>query len=166
MGDFEARDVEVAGNRFVRGLSSVAFATSQGGRAHHNTIYLPQRWAWRILQDNSEEPFLPTHDGVVEHNLIVFDENMVSFVNVGGGTAADTFTFHHNAWFNIDGNRTPNLPVEETDGLYNVDPELSDPGTEHMRIGSDDPRYRHIGADAYEPDTQAAQRILPWTVGY
>jgi hypothetical protein len=148
--DYEAKDIEVAGNRFVGSMAAIAWVSASGGHVHHNTIYLPEKWVGRILQEASDERFKPCHGGVFDHNLIVFDKRVRTFVNVGPNTDPESFTFEANAWFQIDGNTKPKLPVRESDGIYRRDPELKDAGTATMAIGSKDRRLRRIGADAYE----------------
>lgn len=148
--DFEARDITVAGNRFVGGQAHVAFVTSQGGHVHHNTFYLPEKWLLRILQE-MPAPFKPAAGGVFEKNLIVYDRRMNPAVNVGSRTAPETFTFRSNAWFAVHGAaRPPGLPVAESGGIYQVDPKLAKPGTAEMKTTSDDPRLKDVGADAYK----------------
>jgi hypothetical protein len=164
LDDFEARDIEVAGNRFVGGLSPVAFTTSQGGSFHQNTVYKPGRWAIRILQETKDKRFKPSSGGTVANNLFVYDKGMIMFVNDSGGTAPETFTFRNNAWVSLDNpRRRPKLPVAENDPLYQIDPKLSKAGTPQMRITSDDERYSDVGAHSYKrprlaPQTQPAQK--------
>ena len=151
VGDFEAKGIEVAGNRFHGSLSAVAFVTAAGGRVHHNTIHRPGKWVLRVLQESADERFRPSRDGVFEENLVVFDGAVSAFVNVGPRTAPETFRFRRNAWFEIGGSRRPELPVREEDGVAGVDPKLEDPGGPAMRVLSKDPRLKGIGADGYVP---------------
>ncbi len=146
---FESRGVEVAGNRFVGSTSPINWVTSDGGHVHHNTIYLPDRWVMRILQEQPVDRFSPCRDGVFEHNLVVFGR-LHRFVNVGPHTAADTFVFRNNAWFDTLGDRKPQLPTREKGGVYGVDPKLDHPGEPGMRITSTDSRLRDVGARACE----------------
>ncbi len=156
--DAEADAVEVYGNRFAGSQSPVAFVTARGGHVHHNTFYLPEKWALRILQETTDPRFIPCQGGLFEHNLILFDARVQTFVNVGPGTLPETFTFRDNAWFDLAGSRAPSLPSPETGGVYNVNPELRDPGTARMSIGSTDPRLAGKGADAMPPPSAAATR--------
>lgn len=150
---YEASDITIAGNRFVGSTAPIAWVTADGGHVHHNTIYLPENWVGRILQETTDARFIQSRNGVFEKNLVVFDSNISTFINVGPNTQPATFAFRGNAWFDAEeGMRQPSLPVEETNGVYNVDPRLIDPGTESMRIGSSDPRLVGIGAEYYEPD--------------
>jgi hypothetical protein len=116
--DYEAKNITVAGNRFVGSMTPVAWVTADGGHVHHNTIILPDKWALRILQETSDPRFKPCHGGLFEHNLIIFDSRVQIFVNVGPRTAPETFVLHHNAWCDIEGSRVPPLPVAEKDGIY------------------------------------------------
>jgi hypothetical protein len=140
----------VAGNRFVGGLAVLAWVTSNGGRVHHNTIYRPDKWVLRILQESRGERFKPAHGGVFERNLVVFDRKVRTFVNVGPGTRPESFLFRANAWFDSGGKRKPRLPSAEKDGVYGVDPRLEKPGTPEMKCT--EPRLKDYGADAYRPE--------------
>lgn len=150
VGNYEAKDVTVAGNRFIGSLAPIAFNTSDGGRVHHNTIVNPDKWVLRILQPTRDGRFKPCHGGTFENNLIVFDRRVSVFVNVGEGTAAETFVFRNNAWFQSDGARRPDLPAPETGGIYQIDPQLSGIETGELTARSTDPRLKHVGADHYE----------------
>ncbi|MHC4778167.1 MAG: right-handed parallel beta-helix repeat-containing protein [Planctomycetota bacterium] len=151
VGDFEGRDIIVAGNRFVGGMSAVAFVTAQSGHVHHNTIYLPEKWVLRILQETENPRFKSCRGGLFECNLVVYDRRVRTFVNVGPGTSPDSFVFRRNAWVGLEGASKPSLPVPERGGIVGVDPLLQNPGTSAMRIGSSDPRLKGLGADGYNP---------------
>jgi len=129
VGDYEAKDITIAGNRFTGSSAAVAWVTADGGHVHHNTIVLPEKWILRILQETADPRFHPSHGGVFEHNLVVYDSRVQVFVNVGPRTAPETFTFRHNVWLDADGCRRPSLPVVEQDGVYLCD----------------------VGAEAYKP---------------
>jgi hypothetical protein len=148
---YEAADIEVAGNRFVGCDTAFAFASADGGHVHHNTIYMPVRWPFRILQDHSGKGFTPCRDGVVEYNIFVFSTSPRTPIGIGEGTAPDTFTLKNNLWFDPEGEVGP-VPVAESGGLHNIDPELEHPGTPRMRAASNDPRLSDLGARAYEGD--------------
>ena len=160
--DYEATRITVAGNRFVGVMAPIAWVTASGGRAHHNTIYLPTRWVLRILQENADIPQLKhCHDGAFEENLIVFDRRVREFVNIGPKTAPKTFRFRRNAWYGLAGGRRVRLPTAEADGVHQVDPKLKGAGTARMAVTSRDRRLRGIGADAYvrpEPSRPSGRR--------
>jgi hypothetical protein len=115
---YEATDITVAGNRFEGSLSPVVWVTADGGRVHHNTIVLPEKWVLRILQETEDAQFAACHDGVFEDNLVFYDSRVQVFVNVGARTAPETFVFRRNAWCDVEGARRPSLPVAEQNGVY------------------------------------------------
>jgi hypothetical protein len=152
--DYEALDLEIAGNRFVGGETAVAFATSRGVKVVRNTIYKPEKWVFRILQETQDPRFKPCGEGEFSHNLVVFDEKVRTFVNIGPNTAAQTFKFQGNAWVDLTGKqRAPELPSPEVGGRTDLDPLLKHAGTPEMAVGSPDPVFKQCGADAWrEPD--------------
>ena len=148
VGDCEATDITVAGNRFVGSAAAVAWATARGGHVHHNTICQPLRWPLRILQEQPTDRFKPSHGGVFEDNVVVYGR-VVSVVNIGPNTAPETFTFRRNAWFRAGDARPPSLPAAETGGVYGVDPRLAKTDTAEMTVTSGDARLKGLGADGY-----------------
>jgi len=149
--DFEAKDIEIAGNRFVGGVAALGWVTADGGHVHHNTIILPEKWVLRILQETTDPRFKPCHSGVFEDNLIVFDERVRVFVNVGPRTAPKTFVFRRNAWCDRHGRRRPVLPVPETDGLYGCSIVADEGRLATGRVRLTRPTDRPIGAAEYTP---------------
>jgi hypothetical protein len=148
--DYEAKDITIAGNRFVGSFAPVAWVTADGGHVHHNTILLPEKWVLRILQETLEPQFKACHGGAFEHNLVVYDSAVQVFVNIGPRTAPETFRFRHNAWCDTAGHRKPSLPVTEEDGVYLSDlrPGDAPPGQGCFDIA--DARLRGIGAGPYK----------------
>ena len=127
---YEARDITVEGNVFVGSTAPVAFVGVDGASVRFNTIYMPERWALRILQETREPGFVPSRNGVFEDNIVVFrsDAWASGGVNIGPDTAPETFRFARNVWYSPDDPRLgPALPTEEIDGLTGVDPLLTDP---------------------------------------
>lgn len=146
---WEARDIEVKENLFIGSLAPIAWVGIDGGHVHHNTIYRPEKWVARILQENTDSRFGRCRNGRFENNLIVFDRRVQTFVNVGGNTDPETFTFRGNAWFD-EGNpkRGPSgLPVPESGSVVGVDPEFPDPENYDVSIRSEDPRLQGIGLE-------------------
>lgn len=125
---FEAKEIRVEGCTFVGGTAPIAFVGVDGARVRFNTIYNPERWVIRILQETSSPDFVPCRNGVFEDNLVVFRSHRWASggVNIGGDTAPDTFRFARNFWFCEDApNKSkPSLPTAETSGVYGRDPRL------------------------------------------
>lgn len=150
VGDYEAKDITIAGNRFIGGITPLAWVTSDGGYVHHNTIIRPEKWILRILQETKDQKFKPCHDGLFENNLIIYDSKVQVFVNIGPGAAPQTFEFRNNAWHNLDGNRKPSLPTPEQNPSYLSDLRLSPDELATSKIALKDARLESIGAEAYK----------------
>lgn len=150
VGDYEAKNITVAGNRFIGGQTPVAWVTADGGYVHHNTIICPEIWLLRILQETKDTRFRPCHGGIFENNLVIYDSRIRDFVNVGSGTAPETFVFTHNAWHDMNGRGKPTLPTTEKDGLYQVELDVDQAGMQEGIIKVMDERLRNIGAQGYK----------------
>ncbi|MGC3968479.1 MAG: right-handed parallel beta-helix repeat-containing protein [Pirellulales bacterium] len=122
----EAKDITVRGNHIEGGLCAAAFVGVDGAVFENNTVLFPTRWLFRILQENRSEGFVPSRNGVVRGNRIIFRRGDIrEDVNTSDdGIAPETFRFENNRWFaedRPDASR-PKLPVEETGGEYGTDP--------------------------------------------
>ena len=140
---YEAEDITVEGNVFAGGLAPVAFVGVDGAIVRFNTIYVPGRWAMRILQETREPGFVPCRDGVFTDNIVVFrsDQWGEGGVNIGSGTAPETFSFARNLWYCLDrpDRSQPNLPTEETDGIVGLDPQFADAEGSDFTLAPDSP---------------------------
>ncbi|MCX8037421.1 MAG: right-handed parallel beta-helix repeat-containing protein [Candidatus Sumerlaeia bacterium] len=147
----EAKDIMVEGNVFIGGGAPVAFVGCDGAVVRFNTIYRPTRWALRILQETREPDFVPSRNGEFSDNLIVFrSDQWRGPVNVGEGTAPETFRFARNFWYceNDPSRSRPVLPTNETNGQYGQNPQLRDPAKGDFGVAPQSPAAR-CGAHAY-----------------
>lgn len=148
----EARDLTVEGNTFVGSDAPVAFVGVDGATVRFNTIFLPNKWALRILQESRDAAFVPCRKGSFTDNLVVFQSSRWSEggVNVGPGTDAESFRFARNWWVCLDDpeHSRPKLPTKEKDGRYGATVNFRDSSSGDLRLesGSGTPT---IGADAY-----------------
>jgi hypothetical protein len=147
---YEAKDICVEGCVFVGSQAPLAFVGVDGAVVRYNTIYQPNRWVLRILQETTEKGFAPCRLGRFEHNLIVFRRADVQvIVNIGPHTRPETFVFAHNLWYCEDrpSASRPELPAAETGGQYGLDPRLTtlDAG----RLRPQNPQAAGFGASAW-----------------
>ena len=122
---YEARGLTVRDNVIEGGLCAAAFVGVDGAEFSGNTIRYPEKWIFRVLQETRAEDFPPCRNVKIIRNNIVFRRAQVTAeVNVGGGTAPETFTFAENRWYAEDrpAASKPKLPVVETGGVYGVEP--------------------------------------------
>ncbi len=117
----EAAQIVVRGCVIEGGPCAAAFVGVDGALFEHNTIRHPEKWIFRILQETTAPGFVPCRNVVVRGNEIVFRRAEVAVeVNIGPGTAPETFRFERNRWRAEDDptRSRPRLPVEERDGDY------------------------------------------------
>lgn len=167
--DFEAKNITVAGNTFIGGEAQISWVTAQDSHVHHNLFYLPGKWLGRILQETKDPQFKRSQRGFFENNLVVTDERVKMFFNVGKGTAPETFVFQENLWFRPGGNNKPNLPTFEKDGIYNLDPMVLESKEGVLQVNSAAVELQRIGPNGYCPwkgegdfaDVKVPQVIIP-----
>ncbi len=128
---FEARNIVVEGNIFIGCDAPVCFPTTDGAVVRFNTIYMPRKWAFRILQETALPEFTPSRNGRIEDNIVVFDSRQwfEGGINIGPNTAPQTFSFARNVWYCPDNpaKSTPRLPTPEKNGTVGQDPLFADP---------------------------------------
>jgi hypothetical protein len=140
----EARNIRVIANLFHGSDAPVAFVGAIESLVANNTIVEPGRWVARILQETVSKygyEFAACGRNRFINNLVYFNRSQVSTpVNIGGNTAAGSFEFAHNLWCALDqpSRSKPPLPVEETNGIYGVEPKFNNAaeGDYSLRRGS------------------------------
>jgi hypothetical protein len=155
-GKYEARNLTVEGCSFIGSVAPIAFVGVDGATVRFNTVYMPDRWAIRILQETVSPEFLPCRNGVFADNIVVFSAAKWASggVNVGPNTAPATFKFERNWWYCTDrpASSTPQLPTKETDGTYGTDPQFVDSAAGDLRLKPTSPA-KAVGATAFSGRT-------------
>ena len=126
---YEADSMIAEGNVIVRAGSAANWVNIDGGIYHHNFIERPNSWTMRILNENRGIGIVDSQNGQFSDNRVVFNDTATEYsqaVNIGPENLPETFTFSGNQWYNLAdptvAGSTPNLPAEETGGIYGVDP--------------------------------------------
>ncbi len=128
--NYEASDILVAANVFTGSVAPIAYVGAVNCAVVQNTIYLPEKWAVRILQESTDARFLPCGNNTFLNNIVMVDNRAAGpTFNIGPNTAPETFLFRNNLWFNIESAAWggPNLPVMEVGGIIGSDPRLRAP---------------------------------------
>lgn len=134
---FEAARVQVYANIMIGSQAPVAFVGAVEVDVANNTIYRPDKWAIRILQETVDPSrFLPCGDNLFRNNLVVLSNANPVVINIGPNTAPQTFTFSNNLWFHADNANWngPDIPVAETNQVLNQNPLLASPANEDFSI--------------------------------
>ena len=124
---FEAADIDVFSNVFIGSWSPIAYVGCVGARVRNNTIYRPENWALRILQETTEPGFLACGDNEFSNNIVYLSADLTE-VNIGPNTDPGSFGFSNNLWFNESGGGgwSPVLPVADPAQVVD-DPLFVDP---------------------------------------
>ncbi|MEK7405429.1 MAG: right-handed parallel beta-helix repeat-containing protein, partial [Acidobacteriota bacterium] len=146
---YEAARIRVLSNVFVRnGATSgatIAYVGCDGCVFAQNTVIEPRTWVARILQETTGARFVPSRNGLFVNNLVVLNHgDLRTFVNVGVGTAPETFVFGSNLWYALDRGADWAGPTysggvpPETGSVFQRDPAFADRagGDYHISLGS------------------------------
>ena len=134
---YEAKDLSVEDCVVIGSEAGVAFVGVVGARVRHCLFVRPGRYAIRILQESRGPEFAPCRDGRFEDNVVAFrSDELAMAVNVGAGTAPETFAIARNVWYCLDdpSQSRPPSPLPEVGGRYGVDPGLGDLGRDGLDL--------------------------------
>jgi hypothetical protein len=140
---YEAKDIIVEDCTFIGSSAPICFVGVDGATVRYNTIYRPERYVLRILQESQGRQFVPCRNGVFSNNVIAFrSDETRGTTNIGGRTAPDTFKFAGNHWYCIDrpdrGSR-PSLPVKQTGASCGTDPQFVNAESGELRLKETSP---------------------------
>jgi hypothetical protein len=150
---YEASDIRVLANVFVGCQAAAAFVGCEDACLFaHNTVYLPEHWVWRIV--NERPDLVPlSRDGRVLFNIVVVGSSLGTFVNIGPDTDPASFVFDGNLWFDADDpgftmDGIPNdagTPLPQSNAVVQEDPLLSNPASEDFSLGDGSPAIGAAG---------------------
>ena len=134
---YEAADLKVYANVFIGSLAPVAFVGCINSEVVNNTIYLPNKWVLRILQETVDTTrFAPCGNNAFINNIVYIDDQVAVECNIGPNTDPESFTFFNNLWFHSEDNfwTGPDLPVTDVDGIFGSDPFFRDAENEDFSL--------------------------------
>ncbi len=139
---YEAKEIKVYSNIFVGSQSPIAFVGAINCEVVNNTIYLPTKWAIRILQENTNEGFAKCANNSFVNNIVYVNNSAANpTINIGINTEPSSFYFANNFWYNRDNKNWAgaNLPVSELNGIKNIDPMISEDSEKGITIEKSSP---------------------------
>lgn len=135
---FEAADLEVFSNIFIGNWAPIAYVGSVRVKVYNNTIYQPDNWVIRILQETTADGFLPCSDNEFRNNIVYLESDLTE-VNIGSNTEPSTFSFSNNLWFNESSNSwSPNLPVMDENQII-ANPLFMDANNDDFKLNGMSP---------------------------
>ncbi|MBK9641737.1 MAG: T9SS type A sorting domain-containing protein [Saprospiraceae bacterium] len=143
--NYEAKDILVSGNIFEGAVTPIAYVGCRNVQVVNNTIYHPERWIMRILQESADTSFFQScANNVFSNNIVVVNNSLSTDVNIGPNTLPGSFKFSNNLWYH-DANagwRGPQLPVAESMGLVQRNPLFVQDGGINYGIGTSSPAFK------------------------
>lgn len=162
--DAEAREIHAVANVFVDmgdvSGAPIAFVGCDDCLFAHNTIVRPLTWVARILQESTDERFVPSQNGRFIHNLIALNVDDLRhgvYVNYSAGTDLGSFLFARNLWFALDRDEydgptyAAEIPAEQ-DSLIQADPLFVDFDAKDFRVLADSPAATVADPDLLTPE--------------
>lgn len=127
---YEAAYLQVYSNIFVGSWAPIAYVGAVQVEVVNNTIYKPENWVIRILQESVDpDRFLECGDNTFVNNIVYLGHTLNTTTNIGPNTRPQTFLFSNNLWYN---SASPNwngpfLPTPDLNQILNQNPLLDDP---------------------------------------
>ena len=147
---YEAAQLTVYSNIFIGSDVPIAFTGCVQTEVTNNTIYLPQKWVIRILQETVDTSrFYPCGNNSFTNNIIYHDNRVRVDCNIGPHTNPQSFRFSGNLWYHSQ-NPTwvgPLLPVKDTNNIIGKDPLFNNAADGDLSLKKGSPAagkgYRH-----------------------
>jgi hypothetical protein len=134
---YEAADIKVYANVFIGSIAPVAFVGCINSEVVNNTIYLPNKWVLRILQETVDTTrFATCGNNAFINNIIYIDNQVTVECNIGPNTDPQSFMFFNNLWFHSEDIfwTGPVLPVTDVDAIFGSDPFFRDAENEDFSL--------------------------------
>jgi hypothetical protein len=122
---YEAAQLTVYSNIFIGSDVPIAFVGCVQTEVTNNTIYLPQKWVIRILQETVDTSrFYPCGNNSFTNNIIYHDNRVRVDCNIGPHTNSQSFHFSNNLWYHSQNPAWtgPLLPVKDTNSIIGKNP--------------------------------------------
>ncbi|MDH3648260.1 MAG: right-handed parallel beta-helix repeat-containing protein [Saprospiraceae bacterium] len=153
---FEAADLQVYSNIFIGSWSPAAYVGSVRVQVVNNTIFKPENWVIRILQETTESGFLPCGNNEFRNNIIYLESDLTE-VNIGPDTDPNSFVFTNNLWYVESGQSwSPMLPVTDSNQVL-ANPLFADTSFGNFSVPPESPAVM-AGKSLSEPSLDYDQR--------
>jgi hypothetical protein len=147
---YEAAQLTVYSNIFIGSNVPIAFVGCVQTEVISNTIYLPQKWVIRILQETVDTSrFYPCGNNSFTNNIIYHDNRVGIDCNIGPQTNPQSFHFSNNLWYHSQNPAWagPLLPVKEINSITGKDPLFNNATAGDLSLKKGSPAtgkgYRH-----------------------
>lgn len=139
---YEAAQLTVYSNIIVGSDAPIAFVGCVQCEVINNTIYLPQKWVIRILQETVDTSrFYACGNNTFKNNIIYRDNKVSVDCNTGAHTNSQSFSFSNNLWYHAQNTAWtgPVLPVKEEKSIVGKDPLFTNAAAGDFRLQNKSP---------------------------
>ncbi|WP_081167136.1 DUF5123 domain-containing protein [Niastella populi] len=122
---YEAAQLTVYSNIIIGSDAPIAYVGCVHTEVMNNTIYLPQKWVIRILQETVDTSrFYPCGNNSFKNNIIYRNNRVSTDCNTGANTTPQSFNFSGNVWYHAQNPAWtgPVLPVKDINSIIGKDP--------------------------------------------
>lgn len=134
---YEAAQLTVYSNIFIGSDAPIAYVGCVQCEVINNTIFLPQKWVIRILQETVDTSrFIPCGNNTFKNNIIYRDNRVSTDCNIGAHTNPKSFNFSNNLWYHAQNTAWPGpgLPVKEMNSTIGKDPLFTNAAAGDFRL--------------------------------
>lgn len=134
---YEAAGLTVYSNIFIGSDAPIAYVGCIETEVTNNTIYLPQKWVIRILQETVDTSrFYLCGNNSFSNNIIYHDSRVSSDCNIGSNTNSQSFSFSNNLWYHSQNQAWagPVLPVTDVNCIIGKDPLFNDAASDDFTL--------------------------------
>ena len=139
---YEAAGVKVYSNIFIGSDVPIAYVGCIQTEVVNNTIYLPQKWVIRILQETVDTSrFYPCGNNSFRNNIIYRDSQVSVDCSIGPNTNPQSFHFSNNLWYHSQnpGWKDPVLPTTDINSIIGKDPLFNDAASDNFTLKESSP---------------------------
>jgi hypothetical protein len=141
---YEGGRLKVYSNIFVGSDAPVAYVGCIQTEVVNNTIYLPQKWVIRILQETVDTSrFYPCGNNSFRNNIIYCNSLVSVHCNIGPNTDPRSFHFSDNLWYHSENPewKGPALPVTDINCIIGKDPLFNNPDSGDFNLKKSSPAF-------------------------
>jgi hypothetical protein len=143
---FEAAHLSVHANLFLGSDAPIAYVGCVNVEVVNNTIFKPETWVVRILQETVDAArFLECGDNTFRNNIVYLGDIRTE-TNVGPNTRPESFTYADNLWYNYQDSSWsgPSIPVADPTMILGSDPLFADTLSRDFRLLAGSPAIGRV----------------------
>jgi hypothetical protein len=139
---YEAAGLTVYSNIFIGSDAPITYVGCIQTEVINNTIYLPQKWVIRILQETVDTSrFFQCGNNSFKNNIIYRNSQVSNDCNIGPNTNPRSFSFSNNLWYHSQNPAWtgPELPVKDVNCMIGKNPLFNNAVSDDFTLGKSSP---------------------------